>query len=65
MLTVVIVDVIVIVIDTVIVAVHVNVNATVVVIRPVDGSHATAARTGRRDDLARSRKLVRCHSSTW
>ncbi|MGE0395340.1 MAG: hypothetical protein AB7T06_01335 [Kofleriaceae bacterium] len=31
------------VIATVIVAVHVNGNATLIVIRPVDGDHATAA----------------------
>lgn len=34
------------VIATVIVAVHVNGKATVIVIRPVDGNHATAAPTG-------------------
>jgi hypothetical protein len=35
------------VIDTVIVAVNVHGNDTVIVIRPVDGSDATAASTGR------------------
>lgn len=35
------------VIGPVIVAVHVNGNDTVIVIRPVDGSDATAATTGR------------------
>ena len=35
------------VIAPVIVAVHVNENATVIVIRPVDGTHATAAPSGR------------------
>ncbi|MGE0400008.1 MAG: hypothetical protein AB7T06_25050 [Kofleriaceae bacterium] len=34
------------VIATVIVAVHGNGNATVIVIRSVDGNHATAAATG-------------------
>jgi hypothetical protein len=45
----VIVDVIVAVdvIDTVIVSVHVHGNDTVIVIRPVDGSDALAANTGR------------------
>ena len=35
------------VIDTVAVAVHVHGNDTVIVIRPVDGSDATAAPSGR------------------
>ena len=35
------------VIGPVIVAVHVNGNATVIVIRPVDGSHATGTPSGR------------------
>ena len=41
------VDVIAPVIAPVIVAVHVNGNATVIVIRPVDGNHATAEPSGR------------------